>query len=158
MYHKILVPLDGSELAECSLRHARAIALGCRVSDVILFRVMEPLPLPNLSAEFEAGGVSIREVVEQAQQEAKDYLLEAREFLKRQGVTSQVVTVEGTAADEILNYAEKNNIDLIVMSTHGRSGTSRFPFGGVVEKVARHSLAPVLLVSPKGSGSFATIK
>jgi nucleotide-binding universal stress UspA family protein len=157
MYQKILIPLDGSELAECSLDHAKAIAQGCRVSDVIIFRAMEPLPLPNLPPMAEAGGGSIRRDIEQEQQEAKDYVLQIQNKLKAEGMPSRAVTVEGAAADEILSYAEQNNIDLIVMSTHGRSGPSRFFFGSVSEKVSRYSRIPVLLISPEGCRKVGNI-
>jgi nucleotide-binding universal stress UspA family protein len=55
---------------------------------------------------------------------------------------------------KILSYAEKNHVDLIVMSTHGRSGLSHFLFGSVAEKVSRHSRVPVLLISPEGCRAF----
>jgi nucleotide-binding universal stress UspA family protein len=149
MYQKILIPLDGSELAECSLDHAKAIAQGCRVPEVILFRAMEPLPVRNLPPLAEARGVSIRSDIEREQQEAKDYVLKIENKLKAEGIPSQAITVEGEAAHEILNYAENNNVDLIIMCTHGRSGLSRFLFGSVAEKVSGHSRVPVLLISPE---------
>jgi nucleotide-binding universal stress UspA family protein len=156
MYKKILIPLDGSELAECSLEHAKAIAQGCNVADVILFRVIEPFSMQTISALGEADDDNIRKVREQIQQDAKDYLLKVENNLKKQGIASRAVTVEGKAADAILSYTRKNNVDLIVMSTHGRSGLSRFFFGSVAEKVSRHSRVPVLLLAPEGSRNIAT--
>jgi nucleotide-binding universal stress UspA family protein len=156
VYQKILIPLDGSELAECSLEHAKAIAQGCRVPNVIIFRAMEPLPVPNLPPLAEAGGVSVRRDIEREQQEAKGYLLKVQNQLKTEGMTSQAVTVEGAAAEGILTFAENNNVDLIVMCTHGRTGLSRFLFGSVAEKVSRHSRVPVLLVSPEGCRNIPT--
>ena len=156
MYKKILVALDGSELAECSLEHARAIAQGCNVADVIVFRVIEPISAQTISALSRAGGDLKRKIEEQSQQDAKDYVLKVQNNLKIQGITSQAVTVEGRAADEILGYTEKNNVDLIVMSTHGKSGLSRFFFGSVSERVSRHSRVPVLLIAPGGCRTIAT--
>jgi len=156
MYKKILIPLDGSELAECSLEHAKAIAQGCNVADVIVFRVIEPLSTQTISALAEAGDDSIRKAREENQQDAKDYVLKVENHLRTQGIASRAVTVEGRAADEILSYTEKNNVDLIVMSTHGRSGLSRFFFGSVAEKVSRHSRVPVLLLAPEGCRNIAT--
>ncbi len=155
MYQKILIPLDGSELAECSLEHAKAIAQGCNVADVVVFRVIEPLSTQTMSALAEAGGESVRKAMEQNRQDAKDYVLKVNNNLKKQGITSQAVTAEGRPADEILSYTEKNNVDLIVMSTHGRSGLSRFFFGSVAEKVSRHSRVPVLLLAPEGCRTAA---
>jgi len=155
MYKKILVALDGSELAECSLEHARAIAQGCNVTDVIVFRAIEPLSTQTISALAEAGDDSLRKAVEQNEQDAQDYVLKVQNNLKTQGIATRAVTVKGRAADEMLSYAEKNGVDLIVMSTHGRSGLSRFFFGSVAEKVSRHSRVPVLLISPQGCRTFA---
>jgi nucleotide-binding universal stress UspA family protein len=156
MYQKILIPLDGSELAECSLQHAKAIAQGCNVSDVIVLRVIEPLSTQTLSALAEAGDGSIRKAEEQNRQDAEGYVLKVTNNLRTQGIASQAVTVEGRGAEEILSYTEKNNVDLIVMSTHGRSGLSRFFFGSVAEKVSRHSRVPVLLLAPEGCRNVAT--
>ena len=156
MYQKILIPLDGSDLAECSLEHAKAIAQGCNVADVIVFRGIEPLSTQTLSALAEAGGDSVGKARERNQQDAKDYVLKVKNNLKTQGIACQAVTVEGRAADEILSYTGKNNVDLIVMSTHGRSGLSRFFFGSVAEKVSRHSRVPVLLLAPEGCRNIPT--
>jgi len=156
MYKKILIPLDGSELAECSLEHAKAIAQGCNVADVIVFRVIEPLSTQTISALAEAGDDSIRKAREENQQGAKDYGTKVDNKLQKQGIASRAVTVEGRAADEILSYTEKNDVDLIVMSTHGRSGLSHFFFGSVAEKVSRHSRVPVLLIAPESCRNIAT--
>ena len=155
MYQKILIPLDGSDLAERSLEHAKAIAQGCNVADVIVFRVIEPLSTQTLSALAEAGGDSVGKARERNQQDAKDYVSKVKNNLRTQGITSQAVTVEGRAADEILSYTGKNNVDLIIMSTHGRSGLSHFFFGSVAEKVSRHSRIPVLLLAPEGCRTIA---
>lgn len=155
MYQKILIALDGSELAECSLEHARVIAQGCNVTDVIVFRAIEPLSTQTISALAEAGDDSLRKAMEQNELDAQDYVLRVQNNLKTRGVATQAVTFKGRAADEILGYAEKNDVDLIVMSTHGRSGLSRFFFGSVAEKVSRHSRVPVLLISPEGCRTFA---
>ena len=156
MYKKILVPLDGSELAECSLEHAKVIAQGCNVADVIVFRVIEPPSTQTLAALAEAGDDSVRKAEMQNKQSARDYVSKVESNLKTHGIASRSVTAEGGAADEILSYSKKNSIDLIIMSTHGRSGLSRFLFGSVAEKVSRHSRVPVLLISPEGCRIIAT--
>ena len=155
MYRKILIPLDGSELAECSLEHAKAIAQGCNVADVIVFRVIEPPSTQTLEALAEAGDDGVRKAERQNKQAARDYVSKVENNLKTQGIASRSVTAEGGAAEEILSYSEKTNIDLIIMSTHGRSGLSRFLFGSVAEKVSRHSHVPVLIISPEGCRTFA---
>ncbi len=150
MYQKILVPLDGSELAECSLEHAKAIAKGCNVADVILFRVIEPFSAQTMSALSEVDDDTLGRVREQHRQDAKDYLAKIKTNLEAQGLRVEAIMTEGRTADEILRYSEKNNVDLIIMSTHGRSGLSHFLFGSVAEKVSRHSRVPVLLLAPQG--------
>jgi nucleotide-binding universal stress UspA family protein len=158
VYQKILIPLDGSDLSECSLQHVKAIAQGCNVPDVIVFRVIVPLSAEAISALATVGDDSLRRAVEQNEQDAKDYVLKVRDSLQTQAVSSRAVTVQGRAADEILSYAEKTNVDLIVMSTHGRSGLSRFFYGSVAEKVVRHSRIPVLLVAPEGCRTIPSTK
>ena len=72
---------------------------------------------------------------------------------KKEGVGTRTIVVDGNPAEEIMNYAERNGIDLIVISSHGRSGASRWLFGSVAEKVSRHSTIPVLLISAPGCRS-----
>lgn len=150
MYRKILIPLDGSELAECSPEHARAIAQGCRVTDVLLLQVIEPFSTQAMAALAEADTDTVTRVRQQNQLEAREYLAKVERRLKDQGIVPRTATVEGRPAEEILSYAEENNVDLIILSTHGRSGLSRFFFGSVADKVSRHSRVPVLLLAPEG--------
>ena len=150
MYQKILIPLDGSELAECSLSHAGAIAKGCNASDLIVFRVVEPLSANTISALDGAREGLLEKLENDIRKDAQDYISRIENWLKAQGFPARGVITNGTASDEIIDYSQKNHVDIIVMSTHGRSGISRFYFGSVAEKVSRHSPIPVLLVSPKG--------
>lgn len=82
--------------------------------------------------------------------EATDYLLKMADNLKKDGVAAETVVVVGWPAEKIMEYSEKNKVDLIIMSTHGRSGITRFTFGSVAEKVSRHSVVPVMTVTPPG--------
>ena len=82
--------------------------------------------------------------------QAKNYLSEMAGRLKAEGIAVENDMAYGLPADEILNYAEQKQVDLIVMSTHGRSGISRWFSGSVSEKVVRQSLTPVLIVTPRG--------
>jgi nucleotide-binding universal stress UspA family protein len=150
MYQKILVPLDGSELSECSLEHVKAVASGCRVPETVLFRAVEPLSAETVSALAQAGDSVLREAELDNQNKAGKYLDKVRDRLKKDGLAVKTVVVDGPAAEEILDYAQKNRIDLIVMASHGRSGISRWFFGSVAQKVLQHSPVPVLMVSPSG--------
>jgi nucleotide-binding universal stress UspA family protein len=159
VYKKILVPLDGSKLSECALDHVKAVATGCKVSDVVLLMVwVEPITssYQEYFSEKQATemGEAMRKVVKEARQKDEDYLSKAANSLRKEGITVQHVLVspklaEGTA-ETILDYAKDNKVDLIIMSTHGRSGISRWAFGSVTERVVRHANAPVLTISPPG--------
>ncbi len=145
MYKRILAPLDGSEFSECLLPHLRAIALGCQVPAVVLLRVIEPLPpLAKVTQPW------LREVAEKEQAEAKDYLNKLASELKNEGIVAETVVMIGQPDEEILNFAQRNEADLIIMSTHGRSGATRWLLGGVADRVVRHSPVPVLTVAPAG--------
>jgi len=143
VYNKVLVPLDGSDFSECSLEHVKAIVTGCKVADVVLLWAIEPVPPIG-------EGWPMVDFEKAVQDQAKDYLARMSDKLKKEGLAVQTAIVKGRAADAILDYARKNNVDLIIMSTHGRSGVSRWVMGSVTDKVVRHATIPVLTVSPPG--------
>ena len=153
MYHKIMVPLDGSELAECVLPHVEAIARGCGVGSVVLVRVVGPVQIP-----VELDSAVSHEKMEQFETGAKPiaegYLDKVVSRIKGEGldVRSEVIaaTIPGAAAEILADYAEKNAVDLIVMATHGRSGISRWAWGSVAERVLRSAHIPVLLIRAPG--------
>ncbi len=147
MYSKVLLPLDGSELAECSLVHAKQVAAKDGITEVILFRVVEPVGSYEASALVQAGFL-IPEVEKRKLADAKKYLSLAAEKLNQGGLLTREEVVQGRAAESILDYAEKNKVDLIIISTHGRSGISRWAFGSVADRVVRHSNIPVLVITP----------
>lgn len=142
MYTKILVPLDGSKTAECTFGHVVDIAKGCSVPEIDLLFVVEPVPSGLYQSRQEAH--------EKLVAWGKEYLAGAVKRLADDGVTAKPVIIEGNPAVMILEYAEKNGIDLIIMSTHGRSGPSRWAFGSVTDKVVRSSNVPVLVIAPEG--------
>ena len=149
MYKKILAPLDGSEFSECTLEHLEAVATGCRVPEVVLLMVVEPVPVYYADV-YSLGGDYSRDIEKKALDQAKGYLAKVAGNLKKKGIAAQTVVAQGRSADEILDYANKNKVDLIVISTHGRSGVSRWVLGSVADKVIRRSTVPVLIVSPAG--------
>lgn len=157
MYKKILVPLDGSGLSECVLEHVKAVATGCRVPEVDLFFVITPSPVP-WQAEEEGGapeGLGPRRLTAEGEKRAeawgKNYLGKIEKDLKAAGVAAKSVLVRGKfPEEEILNYASKNNVDLIIMATHGRSGPARWAFGSTSERVIRLATVPIMVVRPAG--------
>lgn len=137
MYKKILVPLDGSEIAESILPQMKDMALAHQ-AEVILLRV--------LPATGVLPSVAKKEVTE-----ARNYLSAVEKRLQEQRVNARFTIRHGEdAATEITDYAEVNDVDLIAMSTHGQSGVSRWIFGSVAEKVLRGTNKPILLVRAPG--------
>jgi len=142
VFNKILVPLDGSKTAECCLVHVVDVAKGCNVPEVILLFVTEPATSGLYQTSTEVRGKLL--------DFGKTYLSGVAKGLATYGVTAKPVIVEGKPAESIIDYAEKNGIDLIIMSTHGRSGPSRWAFGSVSDKVIRTSRIAVLMCVPEG--------
>ena len=149
MYQKVLVPLDGSKLAECVVEHVKSIATGCQVPTVVLLRVVEPISPPGYLPRGMAED-TYRDAKETAEVQAKNYLNETAERLKVEGIAVENDIADGLPADEIWSYAEEKGVDLIIMSTHGKSGISRWFSGSVAEKVVGRSLIPVLIITPPG--------
>jgi len=145
MYKKILVPLDGSELSESILEHVITIATGCKVPDVVLIRVRNPLD-KNTKEALDADIAS--KLDEAYQEEASNYLDKIVFGLKKKGIDAKAIVLSGNPAEEIIDYVKDSGVDLIVMSTHGRSGVSRWVFGSVADKVIRLSEVPVLIRPP----------
>jgi nucleotide-binding universal stress UspA family protein len=144
----ILVPLDGSPLAERALPATIALAQKFR-SQIILLRVLD-IPVstsPTSHPEVTIGWV--REARQQAHQEAESYLTAVQGELDRQGIKTRILLRDTAPAQDILDVADAEDIDLIIMSSHGRGGLACWTFGSVAEKVARHSPCPVLLIRQK---------
>ncbi len=150
MYKKILVPLDGSELAECVLPHVESIARGCGVQDIIFIRAVEPFNTPSGD---EGGGLSeedIKRINSESRGDAENYLSQLVSRIKYDGIAIHPEVITGKAADSIAEYATKNAIDLITIATHGRSGISRWVWGSVADRILRSACVPVLMVRAPG--------
>jgi nucleotide-binding universal stress UspA family protein len=142
MYEKILIPLDGSELAELALPYAEALA-GRLGSEVTLIHVRAPAEDPYHPMHQ----AYLQKMVEATKQDIKRFLDKSGK--KKIKVDSAIVgssILIGHPAEEIVDYAEKENIGLIVMATHGSSGIKRWALGSVADKVVRVSKCPVLLI------------
>ena len=149
MYQKIVVPLDGSELAECVLPHVEAISKGCEVKDVILVRAVEPLDLqPDTYIAFT--GDELLRIESGRKSEAEEYLKKVKKQLEKSAIRVRSEVLAGKAAESLAEYASKNGADLIVIATHGRSGISHWYWGSVAERVLRSACVPVLMVRAPG--------
>jgi nucleotide-binding universal stress UspA family protein len=142
-YEKIMVTLDGSTLAAQALPHALALA-DMHQAELILFRVVQE---SHFLVEYvQEGALDPEKRQEYWLDEATQALNEIAADLKlRQHKVTPVVEV-GLPAETIVDYASKNGVSLIVMSTHGRSGVARWVYGSIADKVLRAAPCPVLLV------------
>ena len=139
---KILVPLDGSTLAEAAIETAFDLAAGAHVT-YTLIRAAHAHTLPSADPT----GAQV-EVVRQAE----EYLDTTRERLAQRGITNVSTSVwYGSAAAAIIESARVNKADLIVMSSHGRSGLGRLIMGSVAEAVLRGTTVPVCIVRAPGA-------
>ena len=146
MYTNILVPLDGSSFAEMALPHASALAakFGCKVTLVIIFET------PHIYESIDKAGEVLDDIHQAAIRQASEYLEGVKATLTAEGLSVAIkVTEGGHVAGMILEAIEESGADLVVMSTHGRSGLDRWRFGSVAQRVARHSPVPVVLIRPK---------
>ncbi len=143
MYKHILVPLDGSKLAEQALPHAVAQAEKFG-AEVVLLKVLQPLSEPTFSAP-----AAVRAAEKASARLLREYLDGVAARLREQGIAVQVALVEGKPYVEIIRFAEEKEIDLIVMSTRGHSGWSRWLLGSVADRVVRGATVPLLLVHCK---------
>ena len=141
MYERIIVPLDGSKVGEAALPYVEDLVakLSPEVKvEVILLQVLAQ------SASHVVGGGEVAAIVpytekelEQTKKKANDYLNETGEALRSKAATVTAKVSVGDASEEIVKTAEEVNANLIAMSTHGRSGFSRWAFGSVTDKVLR---------------------
>ena len=144
MYKKILVPLDGSELAKKALAQAEKLAKAFD-AEIILFQVVPFMPIygsPELVTPL---------IVDEKQKEAAErYLVNLAEELKKRSLrVTTMVRIGQQVAVEIIDFAKEVGADLIAMCTHGRSGITRWVLGSVTLKVLTRAETPVLLVRGK---------
>jgi nucleotide-binding universal stress UspA family protein len=146
MYRKVVVPLDGSELAEGVEPHVAAV-IRDRGSQVYLLSVA---PLTKGTApgvvDLPPSSVGAQDEESRIERQLVQYLRTAAQRLEPIAADVHVQVRFGRPADEILAFVGEVEADLIAMSTHGRSGVSRWVFGSVAERVLRGAACPVLLV------------
>jgi nucleotide-binding universal stress UspA family protein len=134
-FRNILVPLDGSVLAERALPPAMELARASS-GQLTLLRVVTPIylwaPFVEIEMEVEAALEQSEEQVRKSLEDVRDRLLE-----KEPTLNIKVDVLSGPVAETIVDYARDNDVDLIVISSHGRSGLSRWVYGSVAEKVIR---------------------
>jgi nucleotide-binding universal stress UspA family protein len=157
MYSKVLVPLDGSELAECVLPHLETILNGCGVEKIVFVRVVEPVSLPvgtftDGSAVFtEMDAKNARDNIDARNEaEASEYLGSIVNRYKSDSLKVDMTLLKGKAADELVDYIKESDADLTIIASHGRSGIGRWIYGSVAERLLRSVCMPILMVRAPG--------
>jgi nucleotide-binding universal stress UspA family protein len=141
---KILVPLDGSEPGKAAIPHAEEMARVLSAS-LVFFQVLEPIT-GWAGADTSVPSQSGLEGKTKRKNLARDYLNDIVKPLKERGLKISTAVAFGSPADQILDYARAKSIDIIAMSTHGRSGIGRWVFGSVTDKVLHAGDAAVLVI------------
>ena len=148
MYNKIVVPLDGSALAESVLPHVESIAKGCGHPDVVFLRVVEPAE--HVAGYYTVVQKDLKEVDKENTSEATKYLDDLVKRTQWDGINIKSEVIMGRAFEDIVNYASDSDADLITIATHGRSGVTRWVWGSVADRVLRSSCVPILMVRAPG--------
>ena len=145
MFKKVLVPLDGSELAERALEPALAITRACDAELLLLSVTSYHQILPPAAAGY--GLTTTDQIVDFGLDDANEYLDGLRREARCSDCRIQTITVGGDVAGCIVDTAATEGVDLIVMTTHGYSGLTRWVLGSITERVLRGASCPVLAAS-----------
>ena len=150
MKEKILVPLDGSQVGEAALPYVENLVtkfLPEPKVEVILMQVLSSLSHYVVAGEATARVPYTEQEIQQMEKAAMAYLRKTGKSLRDKGAKTKYRVAIGQAAEEILKAADELNVDFIAMSSHGRSGLSRWAFGSVTDRVVRGGSKPVLVVT-----------
>lgn len=143
MYKKILVPLDGSPLAEAALPHAETIAKS-EGAEIVLLRV----PMVPAIELFNREPLLAVKIHDEEQAEAERYINKISNEITKLHIPVSAITQDGSVPDTILAVADEIHADMIAMSTHGRTGIQRWLLGSVADRVVHHAHIPVILIHP----------
>jgi nucleotide-binding universal stress UspA family protein len=150
MYRHILVPLDGSHLAEQVLPHVKALASDQGVTRITL---LISVPPQNTPGSERPETVTHIEATPHDREAARRYLKPIASDLQLDGCAVKMEICNQPAAEAIIDYATHHDVDVIVIATHGRSGLSRWIFGSVTQKVIQAASIPVLVVRPTAAAA-----
>jgi len=146
MFKKVLLPLDGSVLAECVLPQVRNLVGDGSIGEIILLRVVD---IPSV---WVAEGLDFVALETAQRSSAQQYLAKLQSQLSSEGMKVKSEVVEGETARSIIDYAGANHVDLIIIATHGYTGIKRVMFGSVALRVLHDSHVPILLIRPEMAG------
>ncbi|HEY0006946.1 MAG TPA: universal stress protein [Pyrinomonadaceae bacterium] len=145
----ILLPTDFSDCANHALAFATSLARQFSAR-IICVHVVEPV-VPAVGYTGMAEPMPIADISEQLEDSAERELPKLAECEECQGLSVEEVIAHGDAASEIVRVAKEHKVNLIVISSHGRTGLGRILFGSTAESVVRHAHCPVLVVKPSHS-------
>lgn len=163
MYKKIIVPLDGSELAEIVMPHVESIAKSEGTEEVILITVTERFDKPSKITSYDPliafadrpysgkqleldPALKIPVITGKILKQSQRYLAKVAESGVKKGLKVSIVVLIGDAAEQIVDFTAEEKADLIIMASHGRSGFTRWAMGSVADKVFHGANVPILLV------------
>jgi nucleotide-binding universal stress UspA family protein len=144
MYPKVLVPLDGSELAECALPEVIKLSRGGMVGEVILLKVIE-IDVIHIPKAYERS-IDFSALRNAHRTESMKYLEGVQSRLQAEGIKVGTELLEGRPEEKIIDYAKNHPVDLIVLATHGYTGMKRLMFGSVALQVLHDANVPILLI------------
>src|SRR4029434_3775118 len=147
---QILLPTDFSGCANYAVAYAAAIARAVKAK-VICIYVLEPM-VPAVGYTGLADPMPIADISEQLEDSAERELPQVVHCEELRGLEVEEVITHGDASAEIVRVAAEREVDLIVISSHGRTGLGRMIFGSTAEAVVRHANCPVLVVKPLAAG------
>ncbi len=151
MYKKVLVPLDGSALAECTLSHLKSLFKDGAVKEATLLNVVKvDLSWALLAPDQRSKPIDIDAIRKPLFDASRRYLAKIESQLASEGIKVKTESVEGNRpAETITEYAEKNGMDMIIIGTHGYNGMKKLMLGSVAFGVLHHSHIPVFLIRPE---------
>ncbi|MBT8369349.1 MAG: universal stress protein [Desulfobacterales bacterium] len=153
MYQKIMVPLDGSDLAESVLPHLELMTSAFKATHVVLVRVVNPVKLPISVPALGNFGFTEKDrqnLEESRKKTAEEYLKKIAEGIDFPESNVSYEVLEGKPENMLVDYATRNDVDIIIIASHGRSGVSRWVLGSVADRVVRNSCVPVVMVRAPG--------
>jgi nucleotide-binding universal stress UspA family protein len=151
MYKRVLVPLDGSALAECTLSHVKNLFKDGSVGEVTLLNIVKvDLPWAKIGYDQYRKGIDINAIREPLFNASRKYLADIESQLVSEGIKAKSESLEGNRpADTITEYAQENGMDMIIIGTHGYTGLRKLMLGSVAFGVLHQSHIPVLLIRPE---------
>ena len=150
MYKKIMVPLDGSKLAECVFPHVESLVKGGQVAELVFVRIVEPYSFSLMSGEEVPKPDDIGLFDVETKAAAEKYVQTVADRAESNGVTVWGEVPIGRPSVKLAEYANTGGFDLVVIATHGRSGVSRWVLGSVADRLLRAVCVPILMVRAPG--------